>query len=78
MCFKDASPECIPAKENSVAICLRSYHIFTGLLVVNLGTFLMNSLSFCVYNLYIHLFCVMTFSDGCTYVTVILHSNGPT
>ena len=30
VCHKDTSPECIPAEKNSVAICLRSYHIFTG------------------------------------------------
>ena len=32
VCFKDTSLECIPVEKNSVAICLRSYHIFTGLL----------------------------------------------
>ena len=39
--FLDTSPECIHADKNSVAICLRSYHIFTGLMVkkgvLNLG-----------------------------------------
>ena len=31
VCFKDTSPECIPVEKDSVAIYLRSYHIFTGL-----------------------------------------------
>ena len=33
VCFKDTSSECTPAEKNSVAICLGSYHIFTGLLL---------------------------------------------
>ena len=36
-CFKDTSSECIPAEKNSVAICLRLCHIFTGLILLFKG-----------------------------------------
>ena len=40
------SPKCIPAEKNSVAICLRSYHIFTGLYdLLVLGDFNINYLN---------------------------------